>query len=153
MNYHITETSLSDSYQKTLRLVLAKNQELITNYDAYLALALVCREQLVDRWLETEKKYLADNVKRVCYLSMEFLMGRYLQNAILNMDLEDTLREAMYRQGLVLEDIYEEEFDPGLGNGGLGRLAACFLDSMATLDIPAGRNGSCAFSWALRVLH
>ena len=137
MNYHITETSLSDSYQKTLRLVLAKNQELITNYDAYLALALVCREQLVDRWLETEKKYLADNVKRVCYLSMEFLMGRYLQNAILNMDLEDTLREAMYRQGLVLEDIYEEEFDPGFGNGGLGRLAACFLDSMATLDIPA----------------
>ena len=137
MNYHITESSLSDSYQKTLRLVLAKNQELITNYDAYLALALVCREQLVDRWLETEKKYLANNAKRVCYLSMEFLMGRYLQNAILNMDLEDTLREAMYRQGLVLEDIYEEEFDPGLGNGGLGRLAACFLDSMATLDIPA----------------
>ena len=132
-----TETSLVESYQKTLRLVLAKNEELITNYDSYLALAMVCREQLVDRWLETEKKHLADNGKRVCYLSMEFLMGRYLQNAILNMDLEDTLREAMYHQGLVLEDIYEEEFDPGLGNGGLGRLAACFLDSMATLDIPA----------------
>lgn len=132
-----TEASLIEAYQRTLRLVLAKNNELVTGYDSYLALAMVCREQLVDRWLETEKKYHEENVKRVCYLSMEFLMGRFLQNAVLNMELEDTLREAMYQQGMVLEDIYEEEFDPGLGNGGLGRLAACFLDSMATLDIPA----------------
>lgn len=129
--------SLVDSYKRTLRLALAKDETVRTDYDSYLALALVCREQLVERWLETEKKYQQENVKRVCYLSMEFLMGRYLQNAVLNMDLEDTLREAMYEQGMVLEDIYEEEFDPGLGNGGLGRLAACFLDSMATLDIPA----------------
>lgn len=137
MNNQNTDTSVAEAFNNTLRLVLAKNEEVITSYDSYLALALVCREQLVDRWLETEKKQLADNGKRVCYLSMEFLMGRYLQNAILNMDLEDTLRATMYQQGLVLEDIYEEEFDPGLGNGGLGRLAACFLDSMATLDIPA----------------
>ena len=129
--------SFANSFQRTLRLVLAKDETIRTDYDAYLALALVCREQLIDRWLETEKRYAQDNVKRVCYLSMEFLMGRYLQNAVLNMDLEETLREAMYHQGLVLEDIYDQEFDPGLGNGGLGRLAACFLDSMATLDIPA----------------
>jgi len=130
-------TSLIKSFQHTLRLVLAKDEKLITDYDAYLALALVCREQLVDRWLETELSYSKDNVKRVCYLSMEFLMGRYLQNAILNMDLEEKLRDAMFQQGMVLEDMYDQEFDPGLGNGGLGRLAACFLDSMATLDIPA----------------
>jgi starch phosphorylase len=125
------------NYQQTLRLILAKDDDLQTDYDAYLTLALVCREQLVDRWLETQKKHTEENVKRVCYLSMEFLMGRYLQNTVLNMDLEETLRDAMYQQGMVLEDIYEQEFDPGLGNGGLGRLAACFLDSMATNDIPA----------------
>ena len=130
-------TSLISSYQNTLRLVLAKDEKLTTDYDAYLALALVCREQLVDRWLETETRYSQDNVKRVCYLSMEFLMGRYLQNSILNMDLEEELRAAMFQQGIVIEDMYDQEFDPGLGNGGLGRLAACFLDSMATLDIPA----------------
>jgi len=134
---HSGYTSLIKSFQHTLRLVLAKDEKLITDYDAYLALALVCREQLVDRWLETELSYSKDNVKRVCYLSMEFLMGRYLQNAILNMDLEEKLRDAMFQQGMVLEDMYDQEFDPGLGNGGLGRLAACFLDSMATLDIPA----------------
>lgn len=128
---------LAASYLRTLRLVLARDKELTTDYDTYRALALVCREQLVDRWLETERRYTAENVKRVCYLSMEFLMGRYLQNCVINMDLEKHLRAAMFQQGLVLEDIYEQEFDPGLGNGGLGRLAACFLDSMATLDIPA----------------
>ena len=137
MNRQQTGTSLVEAYQRTLRLILAKNEDLITPYDSYHALALVCRERLVDRWLETEKKYAQGNVKRVCYLSMEFLMGRHLQNAVLNMDLEENLREAMHRQGMVLEDLYEQEFDPGLGNGGLGRLAACFLDSMATLDIPA----------------
>jgi len=129
--------SFANSFQRTLRLVLAKDETIRTDYDAYLSLALVCREQLIDRWLETEKRYVQDNVKRVCYLSMEFLMGRYLQNAVLNMNLEETLRDSMYQQGMVLEDIYDQEFDPGLGNGGLGRLAACFLDSMATLDIPA----------------
>ncbi len=129
--------SLVSSYEHTLRLVLAKDEKLKTDYDNYLALALVIREQLIDRWLATEERYTRDNVKRVCYLSMEFLMGRYLQNSILNMDLEETLRSAMFQQGMILEDMYEQEFDPGLGNGGLGRLAACFLDSMATWDIPA----------------
>jgi starch phosphorylase len=130
-------SSFATGYQRTLRLALAKDESMSTDYDAYLALASLCREQLIDRWLETEKRYTEDNVKRVSYLSMEFLMGRYLQNVVLNMDLEDSLRDAMYQQGMVLEDIYDQEFDPGLGNGGLGRLAACFLDSMATLDIPA----------------
>ncbi len=130
------DDTLINDYQRTLRLVLAKTKEK-NRYDAYLTLALVCREQLVDRWLETQERYLKDNAKRVCYLSLEFLMGRFLQNAVLNMDLEDTVRDVMHRQGMVLEDIYDQEFEPGLGNGGLGRLAACFLDSMATQDIPA----------------
>lgn len=131
---------LEDDYQRTLRLALAKDSE-HSSYDAYLALALVCREKLIDRWLSTRKKQQADNAKQVYYLSLEFLMGRYLQNSVLNMDIEEKLREAMNHQGMVLEDIYEEEFDPGLGNGGLGRLAACFLDSMATMDIPATGYG------------
>jgi starch phosphorylase len=80
-------------------------------------------------------------VKRVSYLSLEFLMGRSMQNALLNMDLEANYREAMEELGYKLEDLYDEERDAALGNGGLGRLAACFLDSMATLELPAWGYG------------
>ena len=135
-NKRDTHQQFSDNYLRNLRLLLAKDNDLAGSYDAYLALALLCREQLIDRWLTTQKRYRTEKVKRVCYLSMEFLMGRYLQNAVLNMDLEDDVRRVMQQNGMILEDIYQQEFDPGLGNGGLGRLASCFLDSMATKDIP-----------------
>jgi starch phosphorylase len=80
-------------------------------------------------------------VKRVSYLSLEFLMGRSMQNALLNMDLEANYKQAISEIGYNLEDLYEEERDAALGNGGLGRLAACFLDSMATLELPAWGYG------------
>ena len=73
----------------------------------------------------------------VSYLSLEFLLGRLLQNALINIDMEESYKEALMDIGYKLEDLIEQEVDPGLGNGGLGRLAACFLDSLATLEIPA----------------
>ncbi|MCD6205045.1 MAG: glycogen/starch/alpha-glucan phosphorylase [Candidatus Marinimicrobia bacterium] len=128
---------ITQSYINALRIALAKNEKTATDYDHYQALALAIRNYLVERWLKTQEKYRQENPKRVYYLSMEFLMGRSLQNAILNMKLEKSSREAMKNVGQKLEDLYEQEFDPGLGNGGLGRLAACFMDSLATLDMPA----------------
>eukprot|EP00829_Urostomides_striatus_P011684 TRINITY_DN292_c0_g1_i8.p2 TRINITY_DN292_c0_g1~~TRINITY_DN292_c0_g1_i8.p2 ORF type:complete len:178 (+),score=75.13 TRINITY_DN292_c0_g1_i8:63-596(+) len=82
-----------------------------------------------------------EDPKRVYYLSLEFLLGRMLQNALVNIDLEGKYKEALGDLGFNLEDVYEEEVDPGLGNGGLGRLAACFLDSLSTLEIPAWGYG------------
>ena len=125
------------AYRQALHLSLAKQDENASPHDIYTALALACRNRLVRRWIETDKHYRQENGKHVYYLSLEFLMGRYLQNAVLNMDIESETRQAMQSLGMALEDIYEGEHDPGLGNGGLGRLAACFLDSMATHDIPA----------------
>ncbi|MBU0713648.1 glycogen/starch/alpha-glucan phosphorylase [bacterium] len=133
----IKAQKITDAYKNALHMALAKNDKNATDYDHYQALALAIRNHLVERWLRTQDKYKERNVKRVYYLSMEFLMGRALQNAVLNLDLEDSARAAMTSLGQILEDLYEQEFDPGLGNGGLGRLAACFLDSLATLDMPA----------------
>jgi glycogen phosphorylase len=81
------------------------------------------------------------DVKRVYYFSLEFLMGRMMQNMLVNIDMEDKYRKALMEIGYTLEDLYEEETDAALGNGGLGRLAACFLDSLATLEIPAWGYG------------
>ena len=91
------------------------------------------RDLLVDRWIDTQRLYYDEKAKRVYYLSLEFLLGRLIGNAVINLGLEDAVKEAMTRLGHDLEDLREEEVDAGLGNGGLGRLAACFLDSIATL--------------------
>jgi len=80
-------------------------------------------------------------VKRVFYFSLEFLMGRTFQNALINSDLDDNFKEALMELGYTLEDLYDQEPDAGLGNGGLGRLAACFLDSLTTLEVPAWGYG------------
>jgi starch phosphorylase len=108
-----------------------------TQYERYLAIAYTVRDELIDRWAKTQKSYYDNNVKRVYYLSLEFLMGRTLGNAILNLNIEDEISDALNKLGIELEDLREAEVDAGLGNGGLGRLAACFIDSMATLEIPA----------------
>jgi starch phosphorylase len=83
----------------------------------------------------------ANDCKRVYYFSLEFLLGRMLQNALVNLDLQKQYKDALMEIGYSLEDLYEEEIDPALGNGGLGRLAACFLDSLAALEIPAWGYG------------
>ena len=102
----------------------------------YQAVVYATRDRIMERWGDTRKAIERDHNRRVSYLSLEFLMGRLLRNALLNLDLENEAEEALQRLGLDLEGIVEREHDAGLGNGGLGRLAACFLDSCATLSLP-----------------
>ena len=102
----------------------------------YQAVVFAARDRLMERWTKTRNATQRDDKRRVAYLSLEFLMGRLLRNALLNLGIEEATSEALERLGLDLEDVYERERDAGLGNGGLGRLAACFLDSCATLSLP-----------------
>ncbi len=108
-----------------------------TPLDLYTALAHSVRDRLVHRWLATEQTYEELDVKRAYYLSSEFLVGRALGLALINLGLYDAAAHLMDERGFDLEQVLEQEGDPGLGNGGLGRLAACFMDSIATLELPA----------------
>ncbi len=116
---------------------LALDQASATDRDVYMSTAWSVRDRLAERWAATQAAYRRDDVKRVYYLSLEFLMGRTLGNALLNLGLEGATEEALSQLGYDLDALEEREPDAGLGNGGLGRLAACYLDSMATLEIPA----------------
>ena len=122
-----------------LTRTLGKNPDNATLRDIYDALSLAVREELTLRWLATQRRVANARVKRVCYFSMEYLPGRSLLNALYSLDgdLVNEARAALRALGYELEDIESQELDPGLGNGGLGRLAACFLDSLATLQYPA----------------
>lgn len=106
-----------------------------------LALSLTVRDRLMERWRTTRAEEMQSNPKRVFYLSLEFLLGRTLSNAILNLEMDAAAKEALQRYGTTLEELREYELDAGLGNGGLGRLAACFLDSCATLGLPVTGYG------------
>lgn len=128
-------------FEEHLRRSLAVMQDNATNYERFQALAYVVRDQLIDRWVQTQATYYKNNVKRVYYLSLEFLMGRTLGNAMVNLDLDGVIADSLHEMGLSLEELRDIEVDAGLGNGGLGRLAACFIDSMATLEIPATGMG------------
>lgn len=109
-----------------------------SNYDYYVALAYTIRDRLLNRFLKTTETYKKNpQTKLVCYLSAEFLMGRYLGNNLVNLDIYEEVEKVIAELGLDLKELIEQEPDPGLGNGGLGRLAACFLDSLASLEIPA----------------
>ena len=141
MEKTLFQKSIEASCLAAMRFALGREVEDATAYEKYQSLAIAVRTRLMDRWLETRKRYEAADAKRVYYLSLEFLMGRALQNAVLNLDIEEDAREGIRRLGMVLEDVYEQEYDAGLGNGGLGRLAACFLDSMATMALPAKGYG------------
>jgi len=108
-----------------------------SDWEPYVALALAVRDRMIQRWLRTQDAYYEQDAKRVYYLSLEYLMGRTLGNSLVNMGLLDESATALHELGYRLEDLREAEWDAGLGNGGLGRLAACFLDSMATLGYPS----------------
>jgi starch phosphorylase len=108
-----------------------------TRNDWYLALAHVVRDRLLDRWVATARTLMMKEVRVVSYFSAEFLVGPHLANNVLNLDIEREIREATHLLGLDFDVLVAHEEEPGLGNGGLGRLAACFLDSLATLEIPA----------------
>jgi starch phosphorylase len=129
--------SLKESFVHNLEFALAKDEYSATDHDNLKSLALTVRDRLFERWIVTQQSYYSRKAKRVYYLSLEFLMGRALGNAILNLGLEDKASRAMQELGYRLEALEDWEYDAGLGNGGLGRLAACFLDSMATLALPA----------------
>ncbi len=129
--------TLTRAFQDNLLYIQGKYKAIATANDFYMALAYTMRDRLLHRWLRTLETYEAQNVKSVYYLSAEFLMGRHLGNALINLELYENVRQAVQDSGLNLDEILETEPDPGLGNGGLGRLAACFLDSLATLELPA----------------
>ncbi len=127
--------SLKRSILDHLRYTLAKDQYTATPRDYYQALVLSVRDRLIDGWIRTQQHYYDADVKRVYYLSIEFLLGRLLSDSLINLRLDGVCRQALTGLGLDLDELAELEWDAGLGNGGLGRLAACFLDSMATLGL------------------
>lgn len=124
------------SFLEHLEYTLGKDKYSATRHDIFNALAYAVRDRMVERWLDTQQAYYNQDPKRVYYLSMEFLMGRTLENSLVNLGLLDDFRDAMNSLGFDLDVLIDQEQDAGLGNGGLGRLAACFLDSMATMGIP-----------------
>ena len=128
---------LRTAFENHLRRTLAKDRYTATNRDRYFAFALAVRDRLTERWIATQQMHHDRAVKRIYYLSLEFLIGRLLDNNVINLHLEEACREAMATFGLNWDDLRDQEVDAGLGNGGLGRLAACFLDSMATLNLPS----------------
>jgi starch phosphorylase len=115
---------------------VGKDNAMATTRDWFYATAYMTRDQLIERWMQTMRSYYVTDAKRVYYLSMEFLMGRTLMNSLLNLAIEAPCKAALAQHGVDLHQVREMESDAALGNGGLGRLAACFLDSMATLNIP-----------------
>jgi starch phosphorylase len=128
--------TLSAAIHHHLKYSLEKTRENCSQGELFLAVGLALRDRLVDYMWETEARYRKTDAKRLYYLSMEFLMGRSLDTNLANMGLVDVYRKLLDEMGVELEDVLESESDAALGNGGLGRLAACFLDSLATLGMP-----------------
>ncbi len=136
-----TRVNIDTDLQRHYELTLGKDEPGQSHHYMYRALALTLRDRMVEHWRATRERYRVEKPRRVSYLSLEFLMGRSLNNALLNLDLEDDVRRALEQHACSLEELETVEPDAGLGNGGLGRLAACFLDSCATLEIPVTGYG------------
>ena len=126
---------LKEDFSWHLRYTVAKSEENATERDHYTAFANAIRDRIVERWINTQEEYHRQNTKRVYYMSLEFLMGRLLGNNVINLKADRQCREALKDYGIDWNNLRDFETDAGLGNGGLGRLAACYLDSMATLDL------------------
>jgi starch phosphorylase len=128
---------LKASILHQLRLTLARQLENVSKQELWTAVCLAVREQIMEKYIRTQKTHLEKDVRRVHYLSLEYLMGRLLESNLCNLGIRESLGDALAEMGFDLSELLNEEHDMGLGNGGLGRLAACFLDSMATMDLPA----------------
>ncbi len=133
----LSKTALKRGFLDNLYFILGKFPTLATRNDYYLALAYTIRDRMLHRWISTASTYYEKGSRTVCYLSAEFLMGPHLGNNLVNMGIYDTVAEMVGELGLKLDELLAQEEEPGLGNGGLGRLAACFIDSLATLEVPA----------------
>jgi len=140
-NKEMTKEALKLSFQMNRQYTLSKDQYTATMHDNFMALSMAVRDRIVERWIKTQQGYHKKNVRRVYYLSMEFLIGRLMGNNMYNLGIEKHAADALDELGLDIEAVREQEVDAGLGNGGLGRLAACFLDSMASLGVPAHGYG------------
>ncbi|MDF1582744.1 MAG: glycogen/starch/alpha-glucan phosphorylase [Methyloprofundus sp.] len=132
----LTKEDFVHSFKEYYVHLLGRDEDSHQAHYAYEALGLTIRDRLMERWKETHRTYKQAKCKRTFYLSMEYLMGRSLSNAMLNLGVTDVATQAMYNLGIEIEELITSELDAGLGNGGLGRLAACFIDSCATLQLP-----------------
>ena len=130
-------SALKQAIRENLLYVLAKFPAVATTHDQYLALAYTVRDRLLARWINTAQTYFERRSRTVCYFSAEYLLGPQLGNNLINLGIFEPAKKAVSELGMDLEKLLDQEEEPGLGNGGLGRLAACFLDSLATLEIPA----------------
>ncbi|KAK2706709.1 glycogen phosphorylase-like isoform X2 [Artemia franciscana] len=130
-------SNIKKSFNRHLHYTLVKDRNVATLRDYFFSLSQTVRDHLVSRWIRTQQHYYDKDPKRVYYLSLEFYMGRSLTNTMINLGIQTACDEAMYQLGLDIEELEDQEEDAGLGNGGLGRLAACFLDSMATIGLAA----------------
>ncbi len=133
---HLDVPGIIESFAENMMYAVAKDENTAAEVDVYHALAYAVRDRLMERWFLTQDAYYRDDVKRVYYLSMEFLPGRLLLNNVLNLGAHPAYARAIEKLGYDLANVAEREVDPGLGNGGLGRLAACFIDSASTLALP-----------------
>ena len=128
---------IREAFLNNLFYVQAKTRRTATRNDRYLALAYTVRDRMLERWMRSIDVYFNTEVRVVSYLSAEYLPGPHLGNNMLNLGICDVVEQAMASLDIDVHDLFEKEVEPGLGNGGLGRLAACYLDSLATLEIPA----------------
>jgi starch phosphorylase len=133
--------SIRRDFMSKLYFELAKFPGVATTNDAYLALSRAVRDRLLERWVRSARTFLEERRRTVIYLSAEYLIGPQLMHNLANLGIVDAAKEAMSSLGLSLEELAEHEEEPGLGNGGLGRLAACYMDSLATLNIPSIGHG------------
>ncbi len=133
----LSTAAIKRAIRESLFYLQARFPAVATRNDYYLALAYAIRDRLLHRWLRTAQTYYEKATRTVCYLSAEFLLGPNLGNNLINLGVQDQVHQAVKEIGLDLDVLFEQEHEPGLGNGGLGRLAACYMDSLATLEIPA----------------
>ena len=133
--------AIKRAFLDNLHYIQARFPAVATPHDYYKALAFTIRDRLLQRWLCTAQSYYDQGSRTVCYLSAEFMIGPQLGINILNLGIREQVHGAMSELGLKLEELLEQEEEPGLGNGGLGRLAACFLESLATQQIAAIGHG------------
>jgi starch phosphorylase len=134
---NLTANEIKKAFRDNLCCGLGRLEAFATKHDVYVALALTIRDRLLQGTVESMQTYGGANARRVAYLSAEFLPGPHLANNLLNLGITEVTREALRELGYDLDEILAHEEEPGLGNGGLGRLASCYMDSLASVEVPA----------------